>query len=375
MVLSTPFPPTEGIGYYTYNLSKILIEKGHEVIVLTRSSNNKIQKQEMNGIKIIRAPFIPFYPFYLYIHGKSMNKIFKQLESDVDIVHIHSPLPSLIKTNLPTLLTIHTPMLTDYRLVKMQSFYGILSKISARIVSYPQELKLINASDIITTSTNSIANELKDHYLNGKKVIVTGNGVDENIYLPGNKAIEKDKKYILFVGRMDREKGLFDLVESGKYICKKRSDVFFIIAGKGKDMQKVQNKVKKAGLQNKFIFMGQVEEDKLVKLYQNASIFVLPSYHEGLPTVLLEAMSCGLPVIATDVRGNRDLISNNENGIIVRPRSPKKLADAIISLLDNEKTKEILGKNARKTIIDNYTWAKISDKFISSYESLLQVET
>ncbi len=375
MVLSTPFPPEEGIGYYTYNLSKILIKKGHEVIVLTRSSKNKIQKQEINGIKVIRAPFIPLYPFYLYLHGLSMNKIFKRLEPEIDIVHFHTPLPSLIKTDLPTLLTIHTPMLTDYRLVKMRSLYGIFSKISARLVSYPQELKLIQASDIITTLTNSVANELKEHYLNGKEVIVTSNGVDETIYYPNNNAVEKNKKYILFAGRIDREKGLFDLVECGKYICNDRPDVFFIIAGKGRDLQKVQRKIRKAGLQDRFIFLGQVEKDKLVKLYQNATIFVLPSYHEGLPTVLLEAMSCGLPVIATDVRGNRDLISNGENGIIVRPRAPNKLAKAIITLLEDEKTKEILSKNARKTIEERYTWEAVSNKFISCYNSLIQVET
>jgi len=147
---------------------------------------------------------------------------------------------------------------------------------------------------------------------------------------------------------------LYDLVECGKQICNERSDVIFVIAGKGRDLKKLIRKVRKAGLQDNFVFLGQVEKDKLVKLYQNATIFVLPSYHEGLPTVLLEAMSCGLPVIAT-------------------PRAPKKLAEAIDILLKDNITKSYLGKNARKAIEENYTWDAVSNRFLSCYKSLVKV--
>ena len=375
MVLSTPFPPKEGIGYYTYNLSKALIEKGHEVAVLTRGSYKKTQKQVVDGIKVIKAPFIPLYPIYLHLHGLWMNKIFKSLESEFDIVHFHTPLPPLVKTSLPTLTTIHTPMLTDYRSVKMESLHNIFSKISARFVSYPHELKLIQKSDVVTTLTDSIAQELKEHYVDDNEIIVMGNGVDESLCYPNSKEKKENKKYILFAGRIDREKGLFDLVECGKYVCNERSDVSFVIAGNGKDLQKLLRKVKKAELQDKFVFLGQLEKDKLIKFYQNSSLFVLPSYHEGLPTVLLEAMSCGLPVIATDVRGNRDLISDGENGVIVPPRQPKKLAEAIINLLEDENKMEELSKNARKTIESNYTWESVSNKFLNCYESLLEETT
>jgi glycosyltransferase involved in cell wall biosynthesis len=137
MMLSTPFPPKEGIGYYTYNLSKKLIEKGHNVVVITRGSWRKIQKQVFDGIEIIRAPFIPIYPFYLHLHKIFVKKAFKSLESEIDIVHIHSPLPPFIKTSRPTILTIHTPMLSDNNYIKIRSIYSLLTKISARFVSYP----------------------------------------------------------------------------------------------------------------------------------------------------------------------------------------------------------------------------------------------
>ncbi len=294
------------------------------------------------------------------------------MESEIDILHIHSPLPPFIKTSKPIVLTIHTPMLTDYRRVKINSIYSLFSKISAKLVSYPQELKLIKASNIITTVSESVAQELKKYYIKNKDIIVTGNGVDEKFFNDKNNKSNDRQKNILFVGRIDREKGVFDLIECAKYIFSTRSDIFFNLAGKGRDLKKLLKKIKKAKIQNRFIFLGQVEKYHIVILYQNASIFVLPSYHEGLPGVILEAMSCGLPIIATDVRGNQDLISQGENGILIPPRDPKKMADELKRLLEDKKLMEFLGKNARKTIIEKYTWKVVSNNFLKCYESLIE---
>jgi len=374
MLISTPFPPKEGISYHTYNLSKKLMEKGHEVVIITRGSLMKTQKTVFDGIEVIKAPYIPLYPFYIHLHGIFVNKIFKKIESEIDIVHIHSPLPPLVKTKKPIITTIHTPMLTDYRQVKIKSIYSLFSKISANLVSYPHELKLIRASDIITTVSSSVAKELEEYNLNPKDIVVAGNGVDEKFFFHKKRETENKSKYIMFVGRVDREKGIFDLVKSAKIICNNRSDVFFTIAGSGKDLKKLRSETKKAGIDNRFILLGQVKKDHLVKLYQNASIFVLPSYHEGLPGVLLEAMSCGLPIVATNVRGNRDLITNGKNGIIVPPRDPIKLSEAISALLDDKKLGESHGLLARKTIEQQYTWNKVSNKLLKCYKSLVEVK-
>jgi len=371
MLISTPFPPEEGIGNYVYNLSNKLIEKGHKVTVITRGSWKKIQKENIDGIKTIKVIYIPIYPFYILIHGLFVNKIFKSIESQIDIVHVHSPLPPLIKTKLPMIMSIHTPMLTDAHFTKISSVYSLFSKISARLISYPLELKLVQASDIITTISRTIAQELKDYYnLNEGELTVIGNGTDEKFFYPQQKKSENGKKYIMYVGHVDREKGLFDLVEAGRLICRKNNDITFIVAGKGRDLNKLKRKIRKLKLHNRFRFLGQVSKNRLVKLYQNADLFVLPSYHEGIPTVLLEAMSCGTPVIATDVRGNRDIISSGENGILVPPRAPKKLAETILYLIEDKKLRERIGKNARKTIEEKYTWNTISDMILERYKLL-----
>ena len=368
-VISVPFPPWEGIGYYLYGFCTKLIERGHKVTIITRGSWNKTQRENLGGIEVIRAPFIPLYPFYLYIHGIFLNKVVKSLESHVDIIHIHTPLPPLVRTSLPVVTTIHSPILSDIKYSTINSIYSLFSKISARFVSYPLELKLIEASDAVTTVSKSVAKELQEYRLDPNEVKIIYNGVDEKLFYPKQKKSE-NVKHIVYVGRMDREKGVFDLVESGKYICNERPDVSFIFVGKGRDLDRLKQKTKKMGLEDRFKFLGQVEKNRLVEIYQDADIFVFPSYHEGLPAVVLEAMSCGLPVIATDVRGNQDLISAGENGILVPPRSPSEIAKAITTLIEDEKLKEKLGKNARKTIEDKYTWDAVTNRILECYELL-----
>ena len=90
MVISAPFPPEEGIGNYVYGLSTKLIENGHKVTVITRGSRNKKQKEIIEDIEVIRALFIPIHPFYMYLHGIFVNRIFESLESEMDIVHLHT---------------------------------------------------------------------------------------------------------------------------------------------------------------------------------------------------------------------------------------------------------------------------------------------
>jgi glycosyltransferase involved in cell wall biosynthesis len=263
-------------------------------------------------------------------------------------------------------------MLTDNRYIKISSIYSLFSKISASLVSYPLELKILQNSDIITTVSNSIADELKNEYSNSDEIVTVGNGVDEKFFSSTQKKYKNNNKYIFFAGRIDREKGLFDFIESAKYVCNMRKDIFFYIAGLGRDLNKLKRKVKKANLQDRIKFFGQVDKTRLHELYKRATLFVLPSYHEGIPTVILEAMSCKLPVIATDVRGNRDVIKDGENGIMVPPRNPIKLAKVIISLIDDKQLLKILGKNARKTIEEKYTWDIVSKRYLKCYELLME---
>lgn len=371
MIMSTPFPPEDGIGNYVYGLSSKLINLGHKVTIITRGNLFKTRREFIDDICVIKPPFFPLYPFHIQFHGLFLNRIFKKMGEEFDIVHIHSPLSPLISTSLPIIATIHTPMLIDTkkRTDETKDIRARIEQLMGRYISFHIEMDLIERANTITTVAHSVAMELREYGLNSKDVEVIGNGVDEKVFTPIKNKV--DEKYILYSGRLDYRKGLFDLIESSKIICQVHPEISFVLTGKGILIEKLKKRVNESGLKKNFNFVGFVSREKLIQLYQQATIYVLPSHYEGLPTVLLEAMACGCPIVATSVSGNLDVLTQGHDGILVPPKSPDKIAEAVLKLLDDEKMRNTLGINARNTIENRFTWSIISKKFLHFYNSLI----
>lgn len=365
------FPPNcAGIGYYVYNLSKKLVERGHTVTILTRGSWNRSRiNEKMDGIYVYKIRFVPLYPFHVRLHGIFLNKQFRLLEPNFDVIHVHSPLIPVVHTTLPTVLTEHGTVkggIDNSRLIDTQSI--VIKLFSKEFISL--DIKTIKNSDEITVVSNSCANELQEIYKIDRKIVVVGNGVDTNFFVIGKRKDVK-KPYILYTGRLDSRKGLVDLIKSAKYVCREYADIKFILTGKGPIKNYLERKINELGLKNNFYFAGFVDRSTLLEYYQNSTIYVLPSYYEGLPTTLLESMSCGIPSIATDVEGSSELIEDGENGLLVPPGDPKRLAEAILRLLDDEELRERLGDNARKHIVNNYDWEIITNKIEEIYKDAI----
>jgi glycosyltransferase involved in cell wall biosynthesis len=233
------------------------------------------------------------------------------------------------------------------------------------------ESQLLRLSTIITAVSPSVAVELREYGVDSSEVKVIWNGVDEKLFFPIINE-EKIGKYVLFTGVLRARKGLFDLLKCARFVNEVIPNTKFVICGTGPLLQKLKEQTNCIGLADQIIFLGRVDRKKLIQVYQNATIHVVPSIYEGLPTVLLEAMACGLPIVATDIGGNRDLISSNVNGLLVPSRSPKEMAKAITLLWGDEFLRKKIGKNARETIMHRYTWELIADNFVNLYESLIQ---
>ncbi len=369
-MVTREFPPESGgIGYYIYNLSKKLIEKGHKITIINRGNTHKTKKEFVDGIDLFNVTFFPLYPFHMPLHSFFVNSTFRSMEKEFNIVHFHSPVVPPIKTILPIVITVHTAMKSDSRYHEVVDPYSLVEKMQSLYFSPPVESQLLKLSNKITAVSPSVANELRDYYFENRKIEVVWNGVDEKKFSPINNQ-EKKPSYILFTGVLRARKGLFDLINCATIVNKKLPNTKFVICGAGPLLQKLQDQVRRLGLREQIIFTGRVSREKLVQLYQNATIQVVPSIYEGLPTVVLEGMACGLPVIVTDIGGSRDLISSGKNGFIVPVRSPEEMAEKILILMNDEPTRIRIGQNARLTILNNYTWDLIADNFIKLYESL-----
>lgn len=359
-----------GIANYVYNLSINLQHRGHDITVLTRGSLNKTTLKLIDGIKVFCITMPKLYPFHVNIHGFFMRSLFRSIESNFDLVHLHSPIIPHIKTKLPVISTVHTLYKVDtaYSMNVDKNITSLLDRLQS-IVLYGIELKTLNNSALLTTVSDSVAKNLINYGVNNKDIKILGNGVDDSYYRPIET--EKSYAYILYVGRIALRKGLDTLLNCAKIVVEKYPSIIFNVVGTGPLLDTMIRKAYSMGLQNNVSFLGYVSKEKLQKLYKNATIQILPSDYEGLPTVLLEAMSSGLPVIATAVGGNPEVISSGINGFLVEPRDYQGISASIFELLENRTLRDKIKKSARKTIEENYTWNIITEKYLKYYEEIL----
>lgn len=330
-----------------------------------------LTREELDGITIFKASFFPLYPFHVKLHGMFINSLLKSLEPELDLIHLHSPLVPPINTKLPIVTTVHTLMKIDSKYHEVRDPYSLAEKVQSMYFSPYVESKLLKISNKVTVVTPTVAEELREYGMNPTAVSVVWNGVDEKRFYPLRNRVLKDK-YVLYTGILRARKGLFDLLDCAEQVCSVDPIVKFVICGTGPFFGKVESEIQRKGLNGKVILPGHVTRDKLIELYQNATIHVVPSHYEGLPTVLLEAMACGLPVVATDIGGNREVITNGVDGFLVPPKTPKVMAETMLKLLGDDGLRESAGIAARKTIENYYTWDKIADNFERIYETALK---
>ncbi|HEV3143577.1 MAG TPA: glycosyltransferase [Gemmataceae bacterium] len=166
---------------------------------------------------------------------------------------------------------------------------------------------------------------------------------------------------VVSAGRLSREKGFGDFIESAKLICLANSEVRFAIFGEGRMRDELQRKIDEAGLNDKFVLPGF--RDDLDRLLPGADVFVLPSYTEGLPNVILEASAAAVPVVATAVGGTPEVVRHSETGYLVPPRNPQALAEDISGLLGDESLRRSMGHAGREFVQKHFTFAAQAEAY------------
>lgn len=207
------------------------------------------------------------------------------------------------------------------------------------------EKRVFAGADKIVVTTERIKKQaIRDHGLDLQKVRVIPNYVDTDLFSPQPVKSEQ-KKSIVYVGRLKKNKNSMALIEAIEDI-----DCTLYIVGEGDQVQLLKAKAAEQG--SDVIFLGRVPNDQLPALLNKSSLFVLPSLYEGHPKALLEAMACGLPVVATDVSGTREVIRHRVTGFLCGT-SAEELREAIREVLDDDRLQKEMGLNARKYIEEN----------------------
>jgi starch synthase len=288
-----------GVEKHCQELYPRIVRSGHSVIVAVRSCYIAHEYCEWNGVKLTRCYAPKSKSIEALLH--TLIALLSARKMRPDIVHIHAIGPSLLvpiakMMDLKVVVTNHGP---EYNRQK----WGTVAKA---ILKMGEIVGSKFADEVIAVSNN-----VKEILLirAKKKSNVIPNGVPQAPLTSSTAYLEKigvkSKEYILAVARFVPEKGLHDLIKAYYSIGSKYA---LVIAGDADHQTAYSRNLKRLAAQNANIKMtGYITGDPLFQLYRNARLFILPSYHEGLPIVLLEAMSFGIPVLASDIVANKEV--------------------------------------------------------------------
>jgi glycosyltransferase involved in cell wall biosynthesis len=361
------YPAKGGTETIVRNLAILLNRNGVHTDVATFNMEKKWnpkwsgQTERIDGLTVFRIPGLNWLPMThspRIAHG--VNLIpgrFTNLFKDYDILHFHEAEYGFLLFSLfskkPKILHLH----------------GILNDFLKKNPSHILILKHI--VDYYIAITKQIKNDLVDLGIPQERIVYLPNGIDPKFFCPKK---EKEHNLLLFVGRITSSKGLHVLFDSLRYL---EEPIHLVIIGPAQfDLNYYQNVFKRnmerINLEGKhrITYLGPLNQADIVKWYQKASIFVLPSFAEGLPVAVLEALSCGTPVVSTTVGGIPEVVRDYENGILVPPNNSLKLGEAIRYLLDNEPLRIKMGLEGRKYVKANFSLEVIVKKLCSIYQNI-----
>ena len=202
-----------------------------------------------------------------------------------------------------------------------------------------------------------------------EKIVITGAlYMDTNLFSI-TKDLSERKNFVGNIGRLDEGKGIENFIQAIPSILKERTDMEFLIGGDGTLFNKIKDKLERDNLSEKVRLTGWLLHDELPKYMNELKLFILPSYAEGLPGVVQEAMACGAIVLATPVGCVPDLIEDGKTGFILEDNSPECISKTVIRALEYHDLNEIV-KNARKLIEDEYSYEPMVRKCQDSLNTL-----
>lgn len=227
---------------------------------------------------------------------------------------------------------------------------------------------IINNANCVFALTKHMKKEIENKFKR-KKVCVIPNGIEIEKFKNIKNKIEfqnNQDKVILFVGSLRPVKGVKYLIMALEKVIKIYPNVKLIIIGHGDEYSKLLNLVKQLNLNDYVKFEGEISNDRVLEYMSSSDLFVLPSLSEGFPNVILEAMAEGLPIISTNVKGLDEMVKNNINGLLVKPKDPQDIAKKILKLINDENLRKKMSKNNINEST-NYSWEKVIQKLENIY--------
>ena len=396
-------PYSGGQGVYTRYLTKALVDLGHEVEVFSGPPYPVLDE----GVKFTPVPSLDLYrepdpfrvpwpwefkswidveEFAIMASGgfpeprtwsHRIRRVLKDRMGDFDIVHdnqcLGSGLLGVVKDGWPLLTTLHHPITVDrdldlshttnpFRRVTLGRWYQFLGMQKRVSKQLPR---------LITVSTSSKRDITAQMGVDFDKMGVVPVGVDHKRFrrLPD---VKKVKGRLMTTASADVPlKGLMPLLEAVAKVKTER-DVTLTLVGKPRSGSKVAQRVAELGLQDVVQFNTGISDQRMVELFNEAEVAVVPSLYEGFSLPAVEAMACSTALVATTGGALPEVVgTDGTTGILVPPNDPGALAQAIVRVLDDKKLRESLERNGRQRVESMFTWKACAEGTVREYREVL----
>ena len=347
-------PQPNGVATSVYSSAKALEKRGHEVYVIAPKQPGYIDEKNVYRLTSLKFYGKADFRIALNLPEKPLREI---LKLDFEIVHGHAggPVTFLVwqvarLKNVPFVGTYHTlwNRYTHY-ILKGRLIRPKMAEVASKIFG--------NLCDLLIAPTPKVKEELISYGVK-KPIEVVGSGLDLDRFGSGEKGflrkrlgLKDGEPILLYVGRVGREKSVDFLLKAFSQIHNSHPRSHLVLVGDGTDREKLEKVAKKLKIAKNTHFTGFIDQKYIQKVYPDADIFVFSSQTETQGLVIIEAFASGLPVVAVKDAAFEGVVINDKNGFLVK-KDPKAFANKVSFLLDNDKKREELAKNARETAQD-----------------------
>jgi glycosyltransferase involved in cell wall biosynthesis len=382
-------PYSGGQGVYVHHLSRELHALGHHVEVFSGPPYPQLAPE----VRLIRVPSLDLYrsedPFRTprlsefrdWIDGVEFGlmctagfpepltfslrarRILARRGGDFDVVHDNQCLgygiAGIARDGLPVLATIHHPITVDRdldlshaaswrRRVALQRWYGFVRM---------QKQVLRRIPKIITVSETSARDLARHMGARPEQMVVIPAGVDAGHFRPLPDVARVPGRILTTASADVPIKGLLPLIEAvAKVRTERRAEL--VVIGRPRDGSLVPGTIERLGLDDAVTLVGEVDGQRMVELYAEAEVAVVPSLYEGFSLPAVEAMACGVPLVATTGGALPEVVGpDGEAALLVPPGDPGALAEAITTVLDDSELQRRLGQAGRARVLRRYTWS------------------
>lgn len=374
LMLSSDFsqPPFGGIAAHLHGLCPALERRGHGITLVVPGYGRGEDRLAFQGARLIcmrRGGRPRVLRYFIRMLALRRRIAAVALEMKADLIHLHDPLVS------PPLVR---PLQRDYPIV----FTNHTSYFAAQAAKWWGRVllgSLVGSPDGIITVNPVLAE--RSRFLDAGELELIPNGVDTALFAPRppdgelqrNLALASDDRVALFVGRFSPVKGLRYLLRAAAELRDKLPRFRLLLAGGGSvaEEEEVKASIGRLGLERETRLLGPIAHDQLPALYSLAHVLVLPSLMEATSIAGLEAMACGLPLVASDVGGLPLIVAEGITGRLVPPADSGALARALRQVLGDEGKRRRLGAAARLAVEESFTWDSVAVRTEVFYRRVL----